>query len=207
MPPISANSFASLDWGRARRIAWVKTWRIPRWIWGVSLAAGLGGLELHTSWLQAKVFSAVARRLTYTVEAGSGGSIRYPNGGPYDRRLGYTLQAGIVERLLADGFRIDAQARWSRLAGWLADAGFYPVYAVKSRAGLSVLDRRGQPVRNTPCTTAGRREPCALARRGFAAAARARRSRGTRDWAAGRGRDRARRWAGVRDRREDRYGR
>jgi membrane peptidoglycan carboxypeptidase len=69
--------------------------------------------------------------------------MRYPAGGPYDRRLGYALLPTFLERLSADGFRIEAQARWSPLAVRVAEAGFFPVYSTKTRAGLSVRDRHG----------------------------------------------------------------
>ncbi len=118
----------------------------PRWARVVVVLAGLGAVELRTSWLQSKILAGAVRRVTYTVEAGRSPSIRFPAGGPYDRRLGYAMQPEFVERLGGSGFDVEAQARWSPLAARLADAGFFPVYPVKTRAGFSALDRLGRPL-------------------------------------------------------------
>jgi hypothetical protein len=47
-------------------------------------------VEVQTSWFQSKVFSAAARRVTFTVQSGPNPNSRYAHSGPYDRRLGYT---------------------------------------------------------------------------------------------------------------------
>jgi membrane peptidoglycan carboxypeptidase len=123
--------------------------RLPWWTVVVVLALA-GVLELRTSWAQSRVLAHVARTLTYTVEPGAGTSIRFPDAGPYDVRLGYAAQPEFVRRLTAAGFEVEAQARWSPELLRLADAGIFPVYPEKSRAGLVVLDASGQPLFASP---------------------------------------------------------
>jgi membrane peptidoglycan carboxypeptidase len=140
---ISLRSLRWVGWARPARFAWLTILRTPRWLWAIAFFAILCAIELRTSWIQSKMLAEAARRLTYTVEEGSSPSMRYPAGGPYDRRLGYALLLTFLDRLSADGFRVEAQARWSPLAVRVAEAGFFPVYSTKTRAGLSVLDRHG----------------------------------------------------------------
>jgi membrane peptidoglycan carboxypeptidase len=139
---ISLKSLGWVGWARPARLTWLRLLR-ARWLWGIAFLAVLCAIELRTSWIQSKMLADAARRLTYTVEEGSSPSVRYPAGGPYDRRLGYALLPTFLERLSANGFRVEAQARWSPLAVRVAEAGFFPVYPTKTRAGLSLLDRHG----------------------------------------------------------------
>lgn len=121
-----------------------RTLRVPRWALLVVLAAVVVSVEHRTSWVQSTVLASIARNLTYSVEHGASTSIRFPGGGPYDVRMGYSAQPAFVTRLSRRGFQVETQARWSAQLVRLADAGFFPVYAEKSRAGLSVLDTTGQ---------------------------------------------------------------
>lgn len=145
------------DWLYPRPLAWPvrsgadplvprRTPRLPRWTWALALVAVFASLELRTSWVQSAVLARVARHLTYTVERGTSAAIRFPAGGPYDVRLGYARQPEFVKRLEARGFEVEAQAHWSPQLVRLADARFFPVYSVKSQAGLSVLDRSGHSI-------------------------------------------------------------
>jgi membrane peptidoglycan carboxypeptidase len=135
----------------ARLLAALHGWR--RW-GAVGLASataiGLLGLEGRTSWVQSELFAAAARGLAYTVERGSSPSIRYPETGPYNLRLGYALLPDFVQRLTGSDFVVDEQARWSPRAVALADRGLFTIYREKGQAGLTVLDRAGRPM------TAGR---------------------------------------------------
>ena len=130
------------------RLRVVSRWtlRLPRWVWAVALLAAFASLELRTSWLQSMVLARAARYLTYTVESGTSASIRFPAKGPYDIRLGYAREPEFVKRLEARGFQVETQARWSPQLVRLADAGLFPVYPVKSQAGLSVLDWNGHAI-------------------------------------------------------------
>ena len=119
---------------------------MPRWALVVAVTAAFASLELRTSWVQSTVLASIARRLTYSVETGASTSIRFPVGGPHDVRLGYAAQPEFVKRLTGRGFQVEAQSRWSTPLVRLAEAGFLPVYPVKSQAGLSLLDATGQPL-------------------------------------------------------------
>lgn len=120
--------------------------RLPRWAWAVALLAAFANLELRTSHLQATVLARITRHLSYAVEPGASALIRFPTGGPHDLRLGYAQQPEFVKRLEARGFQVETQARWSPQLVRFADAGLFPIYAVKSQAGLSVLDRSGRSI-------------------------------------------------------------
>lgn len=135
-------------WARpgARPVARARTLRLSRWAVVFILVSGLAGFELRTSRLQSALLSGAAGRLTYSVAPGAGTSIRFPAGGPYDIRAGYAAQPAFVKRLTAHGFAVDAQARWSRPLARLVDAGFFPIYPVKSQVGLAVLDAAGRPL-------------------------------------------------------------
>ena len=58
----------------------------------VALAAIGWGLliELESSPLQSTIFSTVSRGFSVSVEPGTSLAARFPEGGPYDERLGYT---------------------------------------------------------------------------------------------------------------------
>jgi hypothetical protein len=93
--------------------------RIRALLIGSVLAAILVGAvygvayELRTSWLQARLFTAVARELEFKLGAGPSNEIRFPLGGPYDKRLGYQQLPAMIEALTGRGFEVTAQARMS----------------------------------------------------------------------------------------------
>ena len=103
----------------------------------------LGFAEAHTSWLQSRWFSRLAREATYWVEEGPAPSPRFPGHGPYDDRLGYTQLPAMVEKAESAGYRIVSQARLSEGFESLLDRGIFPIYRLKDRAGLEILDSRG----------------------------------------------------------------
>jgi membrane peptidoglycan carboxypeptidase len=116
------------------------------WATGIGISLMLIGAEMRTSWLQSRVLSALAGRLSYAVAPGPSDAIRFPHAGPYNDRLGYSRLPDFNARLKAAGYRIDAQARSSRLALTLADLGLYPVYPEKTQAGLWIVGRDGRPL-------------------------------------------------------------
>ncbi len=113
------------------------------WILAVLLVGALVGLEARTSWLQATLFSAVARRLTFGFDPGPGTATRYPVDGPYDLRLGYAKLPRYLDRLAPD-FDVVRQARLSPLHRRLVDLGIFPIFDEKVQAGLRILDRNGR---------------------------------------------------------------
>lgn len=115
----------------------------------VATAATLACLlatEIRTSWLQSELLSSVARSLTFDLEPGASDRIRFPSAGPYDQRLGYVELPAFIERLRAQGFEIERQARLSVHHRDAIDRGAFPIYREKTTAGLAVLDRGGATV-------------------------------------------------------------
>jgi membrane peptidoglycan carboxypeptidase len=113
----------------------------------VLLACGVAGLlftEARTSWLQSKLFSNVAKGMTYTVEPGSNSAFWHPDSGPYDVRLGHARLGNFVTRLSKAGYEVKRQARLSsqlaRLSGW----GLFPAYHEKIQAGLRIFGQDGE---------------------------------------------------------------
>ncbi|RPJ47461.1 MAG: glycosyl transferase family 51 [Candidatus Latescibacterota bacterium] len=112
----------------------------------ILLAAGAGAFvawEMRTSRLQAYFLSRYASGLGFSVGSGPSPTIRFPEDGPYDVRLGYARVPAILRSLESSGFAIEAQARPTARWVGLVDRGLFPIYAEKDRAGLTLLDRRG----------------------------------------------------------------
>jgi membrane peptidoglycan carboxypeptidase len=120
-----------------------------RWLL-VALVAELvvifGIYEARTSALQSWFFSRWAARLTYAVESGPSPLIAFPDGGPFDRRFGYTRIPEFTQRLERQGFGVVAQARFSTAAARLAAWGFQPPYPEPASVGLVIRDRAGIPL-------------------------------------------------------------
>ncbi|MDP3332565.1 MAG: carboxypeptidase, partial [Methylococcaceae bacterium] len=106
--------------------------------------------EVQTSKYQARYLSEISKQLSYKLESGPSTSIRYPEAGPYDQRLGYTLLPDEINRLTKLGFRITAQAAVSPMMMQLADDyGLFTIYHEKSQAGLNITDKTGEVIFNT----------------------------------------------------------
>ncbi|HZV53399.1 MAG TPA: transglycosylase domain-containing protein [Rhodocyclaceae bacterium] len=108
------------------------------------LAAAL--IEVRDSRLQARLFSAIARDITWEMQAGVNADLWLPESGPYNIRLGYSRMKDMLPRLHAAGYDISAQARQSDRFRGITRRGYYPVYREKSQAGLTLLDRNGIPL-------------------------------------------------------------
>lgn len=104
--------------------------------------------EARTSWLESRLFSAIAGRMTFDIAPGPSRHISFPGPGPYDERLGYTQIPDFVRRAQAHGYSVSAQARDSSSALILSRAGVYPIYHEKPQAGLEILDRDGRVLRD-----------------------------------------------------------
>lgn len=111
-----------------------------------ALACALMLLELRSSWLQSRVFFAIASRATFQVLPGPSGRIHFTRTGPYDERLGYSRVPDFLRRAGSAGYAVEAQARGSDLSLTLANLGVYPIYPEKDQTGLQILDRDNQPV-------------------------------------------------------------
>ena len=126
--------------------------RCRRWapvVLSLSVVATLVIAELRSSWLSSRVLSALGRRLSVQLHAGASGPPLQAPHGPYDERLGYAQLPDFLPRLSARGFEVVGQARASPSLAKLAAAGVFPAYHEKSQAGLSLVDRRGQPLFTT----------------------------------------------------------
>ena len=110
----------------------------------LAVVAGLLWAEGKTSFLQSRILSREAARLTVRLAPGPSDSLRFPEEGPSDVRRGYALLPSTLERLTAQGFRITAQARWSAPHLKLADRGLFAIYREKPRAGLLLHDAAGE---------------------------------------------------------------
>ncbi len=125
---------------RGFRVRW-------RWVFALLLLAAIGACvklvldELRTSEYQARELSRLAREAVFAVERGPSSTIRFPNTGPFDQRLGYTGLPDFIARLSASGFEIESQARHSPRLQSLEDWGLSPVYREKDRAGLRIVGR------------------------------------------------------------------
>ena len=108
--------------------------------------AHLAVTEAESSAFQARYFAGIAAKLKFRLEPGPSASIRFPQRGPYDQRLGYSEIPAFLERLRPKGYRIQAQARLSHELVELIETGYFPPYPEKSQAGLRVLDCRGVPL-------------------------------------------------------------
>ena len=78
----------------------------PRWlIWLVIFLFFTLALtnEVRTSALQSRFFSYWASQTTYTVAPGASASIVFPQSGPFDSRLGYSLIPNFQRRLARPG--------------------------------------------------------------------------------------------------------
>jgi membrane peptidoglycan carboxypeptidase len=107
---------------------------------------GIIGSEFQSSRFQASYLAEVAHELKFRVGPGPSPSIRFPQSGPYDERLGYSQIAAFVKRLTARDYVVAEQARVSARLIELTDLGLFPAYREKTQAGLSLLDHNNRPL-------------------------------------------------------------
>ena len=111
--------------------------------------------EVQTSRYQARYLSAISEQLSFKLAPGPSTSIRYPEYGPYDQRLGYTILPDVIRRLEKSGFSITSQAAFSPMMAELADYGLFNIYHEKTQAGLRITDKADQVVFNAVYPTYG----------------------------------------------------
>jgi hypothetical protein len=130
---------------------WKRQWKKrpfspnPRWcalaIIPILVVTGL--YETHTSALQARLFSAIASRLTYQVNRGASSRIVFPESGPFNEARGYSKIPRFSQELVDGQFHIAAQSLFStdleRLSRW----GITPPYREPLTAGLVINDGAG----------------------------------------------------------------
>ncbi len=136
------------DPGRWRRVLFGAI-RGLRWLTCVAglFFLGWGALtEARTSYLQSRFFTWFDSGITYAAAPGTSPSIRFPQSGPRDMRLGYAELPGIIQSLQEHQFQIVQQARWSPRLDWFVGNGGYAPYSPNPRAGLQMFDRNGVPL-------------------------------------------------------------
>ncbi len=110
----------------------------------IVLIAGAAWFETQTSLLQSMLFTRWAGEMSYHLVSGPSRSIRYPVGGPYDARLGYSDIPQYVDALKQRGFAISKQADMSPALNRFAARHGYALYNEKPTAGLQLRDRNGK---------------------------------------------------------------
>lgn len=126
--------------------------RVALWSAGALLlvlacaVAWLAVQEARTSRWQSEWLARIGSEARYELGAGPSMSIRFPEAGPFDRRLGYTRLPEMITRLQDNGFRVTEQARMSQRMVDLIDRGLYPPYHEKTQAGLELFSCRGEPM-------------------------------------------------------------
>ena len=111
--------------------------------------------EMQTSKYQARYLSSISEQLSFKLVSGPSSSIRYPEYGPYDERLGYTLLPEVIKRLENAGFKVTSQAAFSPMMAELADYGLFNIYHEKTQAGLRITDKADQVIFNAVYPTYG----------------------------------------------------
>lgn len=140
-PPAAPSSETSVSW------KWPSRPKLAKSGVKIAIAAAVIGAvvyESRTSRLQSLGFTAVAKKMTYSLQPGSSATMQYPVAGPYDARLGYSRVPDIARKLAAGPYRIEAQAQMSPWMTRLTSFGLYPIYREKSAAGLRIVDRNGR---------------------------------------------------------------
>jgi membrane peptidoglycan carboxypeptidase len=112
----------------------------------VSLAAFVLVYEAQSSRLQAAALGKLTSQLWFGIEPGPSESIRFPQAGPYDERLGYRQLPDMVKRLGTQGYEVTEQARMSPRLISFSEQGLFATYHEKPQAGLAVHDCRGDPL-------------------------------------------------------------
>ncbi len=103
--------------------------------------------EVQTSKYQARYLSTISKQLSSELKPGHSSAIRYPDHGPYDQRLGYTLLSDEIARLEKSGYSVTTQASISPMMSRLVDDyGLFPIYQEKTRAGLRIVDQANRTI-------------------------------------------------------------
>ncbi|MGL6172511.1 MAG: transglycosylase domain-containing protein [Vibrio sp.] len=120
------------------------------WLFTLLILSTAGGAalyhEMETSSIQSREISRYAASMTYQLEPGVSDKIIFPSYGPFDQRLGYVALPSIQQRLLARGFEVKQQVRFSDELVRYAQYGLFVPYTEKVQAGLTLSDCRSETV-------------------------------------------------------------
>jgi membrane peptidoglycan carboxypeptidase len=145
---LSSTRHEQHDPGRLLRVL-LRLVRVLRWAAAAAVLFLIGwGLatEARTSYLQSRLLPRWAADMTFSVRPGPSEEIRFPKWGPYDERRGYAQLPSFIDALGARHFAVTRQARWSPSLERFVDQGGYAIYREKTRAGLKLYDRDGNPL-------------------------------------------------------------
>ncbi len=108
------------------------------------ILVGILAWELMSSDIQARYLAKTAAKMTWKVQSGPSDRIRFPQGGPYDQRLGYSELPEYIQRLSVKGWDVERQARISIQMERAHDLGLNLPYREKNQGGLTLLDDSGR---------------------------------------------------------------
>lgn len=95
-------------------------------------------IEMRQSVLQARLFTHIHTLFDWTLTDGGSEAVIYPETGPYNERLGYSLLPNLIERATERGFSLEQQTRFSPALLHFSAYSGYPVFDEKARAGLAI---------------------------------------------------------------------
>ena len=123
---------------------------LARWITvsATLVLLAVAAFEFQTSWLQSELFSSIGRELTFDLKEGTHPKAYRPTTGPHNERLGYVDLDDFAESLGQRGFDLTRQAGLSSRHWQFVEAGGYPIFEEKNRAGLKILDHQGEVIQN-----------------------------------------------------------
>src|SRR5258708_16600429 len=144
--PLSRALSRALSFALSLALSLLRALARSRWAIGtgvVVLAILPAMYEMQSSHLQARYFSDLAHKMTAPLKPGTSTSILFPDGGPYDQRMGYAALPRLISRLAANGYVVRNQAHWSPDLTQFVKKGAFPIYREKDQGGLDILDRNG----------------------------------------------------------------
>src|SRR5262245_43764822 len=106
----------------------------------------ISAAEFRTAAIQGQFLSFISSRLTWRVEPGASTAIRFPRSGPFDRARGYSRITDFGERLSDRGYRVVAQARFSRPLIFSSKLGLTAPAPEPATAGLVIRDMSGTTI-------------------------------------------------------------
>lgn len=102
--------------------------------------------EMHTSFFQSRYLAEYAAKLSYSIEEEETQNIVFPEGGPFNKRHGYSRMPEFIHRLEARNYQVVEQASFSPELLEITKRGVTPPYPENPVTGLTIYDSEGTPV-------------------------------------------------------------
>ncbi len=131
------------------RSPWRRALRRTFWLTFLLVVLAVGWVaydEIQTATYQSRELSHYAATLTYELADGPSTAIRYPEDGPFDKRLGYAYLPQMLERLQQRDYLVLQQTRFSPALMTYSGHGLFVPYPEKLQSGLAIADCRGLPL-------------------------------------------------------------